>query len=418
MYKKIAFFYPAENIGGAQLLFARVGECLFKNGFEIINADFGSSFISNFFIESNVKFEHVVIDKNITNKNDSPKDCIFIVSLSSINLINDYFTFSRDVKFVFWDVHPNNLLEHTYFSFFYKKSLTNKIKLIFKTVERSRIKKLGGFLKIASVKKGLYFMCYRNFMTNSSFFNIDISPVYMPICQPVNHFLEPFNHYKFKGELNVGWLSRIEDDKVDILNLLIIDLESLSRKLGDIKITLHVIGEGSASNHILTANNITIIESGKLYQKTLSEYLIKNIDVAFSMGTAALEFAARSIPTLLVPSSTLHAEYKEIAQRYIWLFEVEGYDVAAELYHSRYTQNIFEVLAKIEGSGLRVLGEASFRYVCTNHSIDEIAKALIDELAFCELSYNDISNSGIYTSRFLDASLSSLKKLAKRSLNR
>lgn len=418
MYKKIVFFYPANNIGGAQILFCRVGEYLFENGFKIVNIDFGNSFITNCLKDNNVSFDHVVVDENPSTKSVISDSSIFVVTLSSLHLINNYFVFSDNVRFVFWDLHPNNLIEHTYFSFFYKKGLGERFDFIFKIIEKTRIKKLNNFLHVASLKKGLYFMCRRNYLTNSKFFNLKIDPIYVPISQPLEKKNISTVDYKVKNELHVGWLSRLDIDKVNILNLLVSDLDSFFRKEKGRHITLHVIGHGAAEEHILTSENITIIEAGKLYGDSLTDYLNDNVDIAFSMGTAALEFASRAIPTLLVPSATLYDYYKKVNKKYLWLYKVDGFDVATEGYHSCSAIDIRDIFLDIDRYGFEFLADKSYSYVYDNHSICKIGKNLISELSYCELSYEDIRGSGVYKSSFFDSVLSSLKFRMKKIVGR
>ena len=63
MTGKVVFFYPSKNIGGAQILFARLGEYLSKNNFQLINVDFGSSFISDFLLCKKINFEHLIVKR-------------------------------------------------------------------------------------------------------------------------------------------------------------------------------------------------------------------------------------------------------------------------------------------------------------------------------------------------------------------
>lgn len=417
MYKKVAFFYPGSNIGGAQVLFSRIGHYLSENNVELINIDFGDSFISNYLYELNIPFNHIVIEKEGLYKNLIPDDYIFIVSPSYLFILNKFFSFSDSNRFIFWELHPDNIIDHTSFSFFYKAKKSINLKSFLRFIEKKRIKKIKSFLSVANDKNGLYFMCYRNFVTNSSFFDLDIKPCYLPIPQP-SYENKCFTSFKFEDEIHIAWLSRLEQDKINILNLLILDLDSYANEHQKQEVFLHIIGIGSSSESILKSNYITIVDIGKLDGNSLTDYMIKNLDLAFAMGTSALEFASRSIPTLLVPSTTLYNDYKDESKRYMWMYQMKGFDVATELYHKNDTLSITDVFSNIEENGIKFYSDASYEYVLANHSMNKVGAALIKILSLVELSYDDIKDSGIYNPSNIELLFLNLKGLVKKILVR
>ena len=413
MSKKVAFFYPGSNIGGAQVLFSRLGEYLSQKDIEIINIDFGNSFISNYFNDLNIPFEHVIIDENILSKNIISDDYIFIVPASFLFILNRFFCFTDKSKFIFWELHPDNIIDHTVFSYFYKNEYSSKIQFLFKLTERSRLKKIKNFLSIAHDKNGLYFMCYRNFVTNLDFFNLTFNPNYLPIPQPYIKKNSSLS-VKFKDEIHIGWLSRLEKAKVDVLNLLISDLEVYSKAQSKYRIVLHVIGIGSSSDNILKSDYIDIVSAGKLFSEKLTQYTNINLDIAFAMGTSALDFASRSLPTVLVPSSVFCYKYTDC--RYFWLHKVKGYDLATEQHHKYEALNIGDILSDIEKNGIEFYGDASYEYVFDNHSMSEVGDNLLKILSLVELRYEDIEESGIYNPNNIELLFLALKNLVKKIL--
>ncbi len=416
MNKKVAFFYPAENIGGAQILFCRIGEYLLKKGFDIIIIDFGCGFISSYFNEFNLMFKHVVIEKNSLSSYVMPDGFVLVVPLSYVYYFNKYLSMN-DSKIFFWDLHPNNLIDHTCFSYFYKNQYPEVFQKTLKLLERKRINKISKFLNEADSKKSLFFMCNRNFMSNMLFFNTIFEPSFLPIpiSAPVTNDYSVSVSFKFQNEINIGWLSRLEVDKVNILNLLILDLERYSSDTED-NIFLHIIGGGGASEVIFKSKKITIIKKGEMSGGDLSEYIKKYLDVSFAMGTSALEFAIRGVPSVLVPSSTLFDFFKSKKNKYAWLHDIKGFDVATEAYHHDAVEisNIFFDLKKYN-TGL--LGQRSKEYVDGSHNIDKVGEAFIERLILCKLTFKDLEVTGVYENSFFNNIFLALKSVVKNIRN-
>lgn len=400
MNKTVAFFYPTKNIGGAQNLFFRAAKYLVSKNYLVYNIDYGSSYITKQLNADNINFEHVIIDKAESKKVLLPDDITFIVSLSYIEKIADHFSDNRKLRFVFWDLHPNNLIDHTFFSFFYKKKLPLSLKCVLKSIEKQRIEKLGRFIQLANKNNSLLFMCKGNYLFNHAFFNLDIKPSYLPIIQdPLIQSLSDSDDLVMpNNEVNIAWLSRLEPDKVAILNLLIQDCEKYaSQKKRKVKVNLHVIGEGSAVEQVMPARHCNLLFTGKLFNTELCSYLKTNVDVGFSMGTSSLEFAARGIPSVLVPSSTLPDYFKKRIKRYMWLHQVEGYDVATEMYHEKGTLKDLDTILDCLISGDQRLGVCALNYVRNNHSLVKVGEKLCATIEASSFTLEDIFSTGIYS---------------------
>lgn len=416
-HKNIAFFYPAENIGGAQILFSRVAEYLSTYNFDITVFDFGDSFISQYLNYNNIPFIHIVIEREVIKKTKVSGKYTFIVTPSFLFILNKYFSFHDSTRFLFWELHPNNIIEHTLFSYFYKHSYLNILSKPLKKLESNRISKVRNLVKTAHSKNGFYFMCFRNYITNSDFFNINIKPNYLPVPQNVEqeNSIKKFNA---NNSLNIGWLSRLDLEKINILNLLIRDLDEYSKYNNSSKIVLHIIGEGSSYDKIQKTKNLVLVKAGRISGDDLSNYLSDNIDIAFSMGISALEFGSRFIPTLLVPNTTLHSYYKYLPNKYLWLHEVKGFDVATEKFHAKLTLDLDGIFSDINRMGLYHFGDLSYNYVFDNHSMNNVGDILIESLSLVELRYDDIKKSGIYSPNNIELLFLALKNLVKKILAR
>lgn len=412
-HTNIAFFYPAEHIGGAQVLFSRVGVHLYKAGFEVSNLDFGNSFISNYFSKANIEFNHIIINKFETDNKYLLGNLTLVIPASYIFDLNKYFLFSESTKIMIWDLHPHNIIQHTAFSKVYKNDTLKTLPYMLSKIEKDRFSKINELLTLAHNKNSLYFMCHRNFSINADFFHLKFVPNYLPICQILDN-KNTLENYKVENEINIGWVSRLATDKVNILNLLIKDLESFSKSTSHLTIKLHIIGDGQASNNIVPTKYIEVIKVGRIDSENLSVYISQNIDLGFSMGTSALEFAALSIPTLLVPSSTLFNYYKNLDKKYIWLHKVGGYDVATEIRHSNEALSVENILFDLAERGLPYYSKKSYQYVKENHSLLRIVSTFQNQISNVQLTYKDFEAINLHNSTFLDSSLMKLKDIAKR----
>ncbi len=412
MKKKVAFFYPSRDIGGAQVLFARVADILSCNDYKVYNVDYGSSFITTSLSELGTEFTHVVINDNNSKKLVLPEDCVYILPLSYVFEINSLFPIGMRCEILFWDLHPYNLIDYSFFSFFYK--VNSNLSFLLKKIETSRICKLKNFLNLANKNNSLYFMCSRNFQTNRLFFDLDFVPSYIPI--PVSQmYTKSYSEVPSKNvasELHIAWMSRLASDKVKILNLLICDLITYARSNENIKVVLHVIGGGDSTDEVLFTEYIEFRYAGVLYEKKLIDYTLDKIDLAFSMGASALDFAAMSTPTILVPNFASYSDFQDRENKYIWLHEIDGFDVAVESYHDS-ALNIFEVMTQFSEAKSKVLAEMSRQYVLENHSMDNTVKLISDAIQNTNLTYNELRISEVYKVTFIELLILRIKSITK-----
>ena len=111
-----------------------------------------------------------------------------------------------------------------------------------------------------------------------------------------------------------------------ILNYTIIELSKYASTTKT-KINFHIIGSGEYEKILkLDFQNqyFKIIQLGSFEKNKVDEYLEKNIDAMFSMGTSALDGARIGLPVVLLDQSNVN-----VKQGYIFkfLFESKGFDL-------------------------------------------------------------------------------------------
>lgn len=389
----VSFYYPTAKIGGAQLLFSRIAEHLQKRGFSIRIYEHTESFISNFLKRKNICFEIVNAENN--GKFSAGDSEIFLLSLSFIKLIFRDFRFDNDTRFVFWDLHTNCLIDQTAFSGLYKKISNNKIRSrLIKLLDFKTREKLNSLVEIGTQKYGILFMCNYNHQFNRDSFEFKNEVHLLPIAVEIDTFqntlTEPDTSY-----VRIGWISRLERDKNKILTLLIDDIAK-----SKVNIELTIIGNGSdekyIKDYVLNSGLSRVTFAGKIETQNLSHFLSKNIDIGFSMGTSALEFALMKIPTVLVPATTEFKYFLSQDKRYEWLPTIGGYDVCTYKVADN-SYKTFNSILNYYVINRQSLKEESYSYVVKNHSIETVINDLTRILSDCSLTFAGLREVGIDT---------------------
>ena len=423
---RYVFFYPSAHIGGAQLLFSKVAEALIKRGQNVLILKHDEScFMQNYLSEREMDFNAFKVSN--TMKFHSEKYDIFVLSLSYIHLFKQFIEPHNDSRIVFWDLHPYALIEATALSKLHKEFPNSWLSFLAISIEKEFIRNIKAFVTEAHNNHAIYFMCYRNFKTNHELFGFNISPSYLPI--PINvssisvnnkNLLKTTVRTDFSSVIRIGWISRMDSDKVKILELLIQDVLKFNKRNHGLKIQLHAIGNGDSFKKVVKQIHMhgsSIFMPGILYGSELDKYIEENIDLGFSMGTAALEFASRRISTVLVPSTTLRKYFSKEPKRYLWLHDSHGFDVAVEKFHARKESKDFATIITEYYNLKEQSSEHSYNYVLQNHSFNII----IDN--FCRLSnestftFAKFNATGIYKPNKLQQVLNKLKTSYKKTFN-
>lgn len=99
--------------------------------------------------------------------------------------------------------------------------------------------------------------------------------------------------------LQVGWLGRLDNDKIhSMLNV----AENLMKDSTVEKVDFHVIGDGNAKRHMSVANyspKIRFILTSYLYAEERNNYIRDNVDIMVAMGISAIDTAMLGVPTVI-----------------------------------------------------------------------------------------------------------------------
>lgn len=398
------FYYPSKSIGGAQILFARLAEMLILNNENITILGPYDCYICLYLNKKKLAYNNIEISK--TQPYYSGQNDVFILSLSYIIIFYKFIKPHLNSKMLFWDLHPYALIENLSFSKFYKNSRYRFLHKIFNFCERSFIKKLSDTILKAHSKEGVYFMCYRNFKTNDDLFHLNFKPSFLPL--PISIKKNELNIRKNKN--SICWISRLDSDKTPILRMLMLDIIEYN-SLAKEKKFLHIIGHGNDFDEIkelAVKYKCYFRLAGIQNNELLSDYLQENqVAIGFAMGTSALEFASRNIETILVPSTTEYDFYKTKKNRYLPIYNVEGFDLAVESFH--YGQNILCTFSEIINSYNSKEITDCYNYVVRAHSDYQIFDLVKIKLECLSFTFSDLLETGILKPNFFQI----IKKIIK-----
>lgn len=392
---KVYFYYDSEGVGGAQLLLARVSAFFIQSNLSVglitRNNSIEDVFIYKYLV--NLGFNNFdVLRLNSDFYHSAIKDSDVIVTPLSNLILLANLNFLNNPKVFLWDMHPYNLVELHSFSFFYKNSIfTNVFKrLEFKSVEI--IKEISVDL---CLKDSIYFMCMVNYKFNSEFYGVNFKKNYLPIFSGTENISQSnlersITSMRESGKLSFLWVSRLDDDKVKILNLLISDIEKFCFK-SSVKITLHVVGSGNAELSIIEPENFKLIRTGVLIGSQLKNYVHNKIDIGIAVGTAALDLALMKIPVVLAPGADAFKFYKSIEMKYKFLYEINGFDVAVERYHSNSALSFTDVVNSAM-CNYNEISRKTFSYVILNHTLDANSHKVLYAISNSKGRYSDLLN--------------------------
>lgn len=357
----ITFLYPSRRVGGAQLLFVRMAKFLSEQReVEVSVVDYNDGFL-----KESLKGTSVNILEFVGNKVSVNFDTTIITPLSNITDCRKIVVSDSNVNFLFWSIHPDGL----------KYALEDKGRKYF-LIDHSEIKKKVRFL---AEKGGILFMDDTNLHAISTYLGYTLSPSYLAIPLEEKASLLKKDLNEENGIINIGWLGRLSDDKINSLYNIIDRIEELVSVYSG-KLHLHIIGDGEEKEHLLSYLKNKKCEYtyvGTLLNKNLEEYLIKNIDLGVAMGTSALEMGIRRIPVLLLDYS-----YSVFPPnlRYYWLFESNSFSLCKHVTDTHIRKHKFEDIIESFPSKREELGAACYMYVKNNHDISVICNQLIQHI--------------------------------------
>ena len=381
---KIAFFYPSRVVGGAELLFARLGAFLQeKFGAKVLYVDYKDGFIRN-----NADFQCLeFIDYVDSQKTLLPDADILITPISNIARIGNYLDFQNpNTKLLFWTIHALNLL-HVLPKGTKLQNLPSPLqKFVLNFFYRKRFGWMKRLLIGLNAKNACCFMDYENILYQNRLFDVNLGSNYLPIPCPMPKETANVNLIG-ENEINICVLGRLVREKVfPLINV----LDNLLVYESDRKKIVHIIGDGDSKRLIdlnKYKNKIEIKFTGTIKEiSELHNYLKNNVDIVFAMGTSVIEAAGMKLPAVVLPYS-----YNKIKNsRFMYFFENQNYTLGTNIdsYKKTATHEFGEILDEVYNlKNKENLGNDCYNYFIQHHSLDSVAKMLLEKAENDKITY-------------------------------
>lgn len=195
------------------------------------------------------------------------------------------------------------------------------------------------------------------------------SEQYVPLTIGERNLRSPSNLI-CTGEIHLGILGRLCDDKIYTVINLLKQLDSLPTLLEK---HLHVIGEGDKANLLYDVikeiKSVKVHMVGTITGNYLSQYLSSHVDILFGMGLSILEGAAIGLPSVIAPHNVVPFS----SNAYVLLNNSRGYALGwydSQIEDMAVPVNTLEEIVNMVYLSNRKsqLGELAIQYIRTHHS--------------------------------------------------
>lgn len=382
--KKIFFCFPYKGAGGVPILFLRLANYLNSNGFIVCLIDYPDGYMA---LNNKSNIELIEYgENNIRIENNS----ILVLQAMTPWSIYPMMKIDREVELFFISTIPTNF--YPILPGFRDIMSHGKVfaKIIWHTLLLEEFRKIKSFLNSILKNKSLVFLDEDIIANLSNSLDIvlndyKILPLFSENVQG-NLYLE--NRKKRKDTLVFGWVGRLADFKVHILNKVIFDLKNYS-ETSNFNIKFVVIGDGDKANQLLNSctESFVMERINHIRPDILGEKLL-TFDLYFAMGTSALDGARFGIPTVRLDYS-----FKQVLNyKYKFIFDVKGFSLGELIggdYYNIGNYTIDDIIACLIESR-EYLSQQTYDYYKYNHSLDVSAQKFIGYLRESTFKWGDL----------------------------
>lgn len=392
MSQNVYFYYPSICLGGAELLFTRLAIHMVKyNLAQPVLIDNVNGLYSDLVSGEKIKVIYInKIEKIAINEG------VIILPPSHLLEIGNTLNIGNDVKILLWSIHPLNMESILpLFPLVHKLSL--KVRLfLYRFITPFSFVQYVDLVRYISSLQALCLMDCSNYKTitlNGNIVNLEKN--YLPI--PIELARNKSRAKEIlSSPINIAWLGRIADFKVNSLIKIYNDL-SLYTRTFRCKMVFHIIGDGEllelVKKHCQNTPFLQVVYIGALKPSLLEEYLLENVQILIAMGTSCLEGGKLAIPSILVD---VFPQRPPKQYTYRWLYETTDFSLGDYVYSDVLTEHYIADI--IEGSNLSDHGERCLEYVKSNHSIEQVTLKMLKLSSETHLDgrlYNNVLNGKV-----------------------
>lgn len=369
--KKVYFYKPSYiPISGGEILFINLANYLLDNtNIEVGIIDYPDGSFSSSIRDDRIEYVNFDPNNYYFNLDDNSVICCSSDKVTSLNRMVK----KRNIKIlsVLWETTVGwDLL-----------------------CEKNKLTRFGKLLKNKNAVLAMDEGCAER---GAKKLNVTFPPPYLPIYVPLNpDEKQPVKTPELlsKKQISFGWLGRLPYVKsLSIINL----LDCLYYSKDTRPKIFHIIGNGLYENELKSLvkkyeKKIKVIFCGKLVGSERDDYIKKNIDVLFAMGTSMLNGAALKIPVI-----GMHETNCPISiNKFLWLFDATGLQLGQSNKIEEINpkaQEIDYIINEIYDKNLKnQYGEKCYNYLVENHTnIDKIGQIFVNAIHKTSLTYKDL----------------------------
>lgn len=369
--KSLIFFWPSEKVGGAELLFGRIAEYMVTRfDHKVTVVDYKNGFIPKFLKDKNIPFNHIICP--LKTKIELKAGDYIITADSMFYILKELFNLSNKVYILYWNIYPYGLLSYSLFFFLYRRLPESFSFILNKILEPINRRKIAAFIDAESKRNSYMFMDNKTYYYAKSYFPIKTPPHFLQL--PIEQDDDTLYPLLYKvNTVRIGWLSRLEPNKVYALQYLIRNIKKYNEKHIQ-KCSLFIIGDGNSYDLVkewCKNSDIPYFMLGSVKNEILKKTIVNNIDMMFAMGTSALEAASLKIPTVMLSANSYKIP-KNQEYQYIWLYESINYSLALSTL-DKHNLKKFDKLIQMFLQNKKEIGENCFKYCMTNHHINNVS---------------------------------------------
>jgi glycosyltransferase involved in cell wall biosynthesis len=378
LQKSYFLYSPPMVLGGAEILFSRLADHYAELGFDVTIFDDQSGFYKKLTKSSRLKYEIIAAEES---RKKLGEHSVLITTTLLIPHLSKFFDLSSVATVVYWSIHPCHLLRSLPIinaKLFRNLFLTRLVYKIFFPLEHLAIRNL---LVDGLHKNSFVCMDVENKRVNEEVFKVNLpNPKYLPIptTEAIPYHARPASN---PNALRIGWLGRLCDFKSHGLIRILKDLNHLVQSGQNDIAEFIVAGDGPdriSIESFAKSLNFKCSFTGNIQPHDI-ETTFSRVDVAFAMGTSALDLGIRSIPVCLVDAA--YAPIKD-EYRYRWLFETKCFNLGSILDSTGISplenEHSMSDIIKVTCDNSQNISRQTHEYVCNKHTLSKIAKDLED----------------------------------------
>lgn len=398
----VYFIFPYRGVGGVPVLFVRMAEYLSHQGeIQAYLVDYPDGAMATLMKASDC---NILVPYQDDKTVVIPSGSHAVFQSMTPWSIFPQLKIAPDVRLLFWNCHPFNLVPTLPGLRQYMQSHLYGSRQLLRTLLHGWRNTTRDFLVYLLNNHGIIFMDYANVVNTSRYLDIEIDspkylpiPIMMPLDLKSNNKKYTKKSQKHSTPLHITWIGRVVDFKFYILKLTLEKLNFFAPLLNR-PLIVTIIGDGALCSDLkaLVKNwsNIKVVFINHIDLEKLPDYLHTNTDLIIAMGTSILEGAKLGIPSILLDFS-----YTEVDTHYHyqWLYTRQGYTLGDVIESQHLTSTTTSLLERIQEllSNPREQGLRCQLYTQQYHSLYTVARQFMNALNQSTATWGDLQQRSI-----------------------